>query len=238
MPIADLKPDDAPLHGYRGVSTPPPVLQRPQSFTVAISREAGARGSSIAIAVGELLGWQVFSHDMLDYLAHDESARAEFLKDTPLPAQQWAELEWSRLLRRRELIPASDTAAIARVIFTLAARGEVVLVGRGAGFLLPPQTTVHVRIVAPIEQRIAYLSQSLRLTELEAAVEAQNRDRRRDLFISSLTDLAIIDPTCYDLCVNSTRQGLQTTAELIAHVVRSKQIPDPSGSDIDLDTVS
>ena len=79
MPGADLKPDDAPLHGYRGVGTPPPVLQRPQSFTVAISREAGARGSSIAIAVGELLGWQVFSHDMLDYLAHDESARDEFL---------------------------------------------------------------------------------------------------------------------------------------------------------------
>ena len=238
MPSVDPKPDDAPLHGYRGVGTPPPVLQRPQSFTIAISREAGARGSSIAHAVGELLGWQVFSHDMLDYLTHDESAQAEFLKELSPPAQQWAELEWSRLLRRRELIPDSDTAAIARVIFTLAAKGEVVLVGRGAGFLLPPETTVHVRIVAPIEQRIAYLSQSLRLTELEAAVEAQNRDRRRDLFIGSLTDQAIIDPTCYDLCVNSARQGLQTTAELIAHVVRNKQLPAPSSSDFDLEALA
>ena len=48
-PITDAGP---PLHGYRGTPTPPPMVSRPLGVTVAISREAGSRGGSIAAAVG------------------------------------------------------------------------------------------------------------------------------------------------------------------------------------------
>ena len=40
-----------------------------------------------------------------------------------------------------------------RVILALGAQGEVLLVGRGAGCLLPREATLHVRIVAPLEDR-------------------------------------------------------------------------------------
>ena len=62
---------------------------------------------------------------------------------------------------------------VARLVLSLAAEGGVVLIGRGAGFLLPPESTLHVRVVAPLSDRIAYMSQWLRLTREQAAEQVR-----------------------------------------------------------------
>jgi len=217
---------EPPHHGYRGAATPPPTQQRPQGLTVAISREAGSRGGTLASTVGQALGWPVYTQEMLDFLAHDETARNELLVDLPDAAQVWAAQQFLELTRKRGLSTSSDAAAVARLIFVLAARGETVLVGRGAGFLLPADTTVHVRIIAPPDERVAYLSQWLRLTREEAVAEVNSRDRRRADFLSKLSDRNPIDPAGYDLVLNSARLGLEGCVDAIAVVVRAKQLPD------------
>ena len=65
-----------PVHGYRGETPTPRRLTHPRGLSVAISREAGSHGSSIAKKVGELLGWQVFDQDSLDYLLQNDTARS------------------------------------------------------------------------------------------------------------------------------------------------------------------
>ena len=218
-------PDPAPLHGYRGLDTPAPRLERPQAVTVAISREAGSRGVSVGKAVAARLGWPAYPQDALDSLAHDAEARDELLRDLPTEAAQWAELETAKLLFRRKLPPDDPAAAVARLIFALAARGECVLVGRGAGFLLPRATTVHVRVVAPFDDRAAYLGQLLRLTADEGAKEVLQRDTRRGEFVARLTDRTIHDPTSYDAMLNTARLPDAVIADLVAYLVRVKQRP-------------
>jgi len=219
---------ESPQHGYRGAATPPPTLQKPRGLTVAISREAGSRGGTLAATLGRALGWPVYTQEMLDFLAHDEAARNELLADLPDAAQVWAAAQFLELVRMRGLSTTSDTAAVARLIYVLGARGDTVLVGRGAGFLLPIATTIHVRIIAPPNDRVAYLSQWLRLTSEEAEAEVKSRDRRRAEFLSTLSDLNAGDPAGYDLVVNSARLGLEACVDLIAVAVRSKQLPDES----------
>ena len=87
-----------PLHGYRGEPTPTP-LERPRGLTVAISREAGARGGSIAKRVGRLLGWDVFDQEMLGFLAQDENARRDLLAEVPPDAIAWANHRLTKLAR-------------------------------------------------------------------------------------------------------------------------------------------
>ena len=212
-----------PLHGYRGMPTPLPMVSRPLGVTVAISREAGSRGGSIAAAVGRRLGWQVYTQEMLDFLVEDDAARAEVLAEVPQGARLWAELEFGRLAALWKVPTGSGTEAIARLVLALAARGSTVLVGRGSGFVLPRTTTVHARIVAPMTQRVAYMSQWLRLTEDEAAAEVKARDRRRAEFLAALTERDVTDPAAYDLVLNSALLGIETSAELIATVARIKQ---------------
>ena len=221
----DPPADAAPLHGYRGTDTPAPVLERPQAVTVAVSREAGARGVSVATAVAARLGWPVYPQDALDSLAHDADARAELLRDMPTAAVQWADLETAKLLVGRKLAPDHPAAAVARLIFALAAKGECVLVGRGAGFLLPRATTVHVRVVAPFDDRAGYLAQLLRLTADEGAKEVIQRDRRRAEVIAELSDRAVHDPASYDAMLNSARLPDALIAEVVAGLVRAKQRP-------------
>src|SRR5438477_7406574 len=199
-----------PLHGYRGEPAPTAAERWPGGLTIAISREAGARGGSIAKHVGHKLGWQVVDQELLDYLMQDEQA----FQDLPEPARAWADDRLDRLLRARALANDPEVIPLVRAMLRLGAQGEVVLVGRGGGYLLPPATTLHVRIVAPEADRIAYMAQWQRLTTEEATEEVRRRDERRADFLAKYLGCRAEDPYPYDLLVNSHRLGEEQCAEL------------------------
>ena len=213
-------PPEPPLHGYRGDPTPPPLELRPGGPTVAVSREAGARGTSVAEAVGRRLGWAVVTQDLLDFLAHDDPADLE--RELPGPARLWAAAGWQRLVQARGLAPTASAAAVARRLFALAARGNVVVVGRGAGFVLPAASTLSVRLVAPAADRANYLADRLRLSADEAAAERDARDRGRADFLSVLSDSPLTDPAGYDLVLGVHRLGVDGAAAVVAAAARQK----------------
>ncbi len=222
----DSAPPVTPLHGYRGETRV--TARPPRGLTVVITRQAGARGGRIAKRVGQILGWQLFDQEMLGYLVQSESAKAELLADVPPEALAWANLEYARQLDLRHL-NAGDQTELLRLAFVLAAKGEVVLVGRGVGELLPEATTINARVIAPLAQRIAYFSQWLRLTPDEAEIEVAARDRVRSALQISLVGSDPDELCQYDLLVNSGRLGETECAELIAQAVRVKQLlPDAS----------
>ena len=212
-----------PLHGFRGEPTPPPRAAGPRGLTVAISREAGARGSTIARKVGELLGWQVFDQDMIDYLLVDETGRGQLLADVPDSGRAWAEAYHGRLRRDRRVSDDPETTVLVRLLLLVAARGDAVIVGRAAGFVLPAESTLHVRVIAPFEARVGYLAQGLRLPREEAAAEVRDRDARRAKFLSRTVLRDAAELTAFDVVVNSTRLGVEGAAQLIGWGLRTKQ---------------
>jgi cytidylate kinase len=212
-----------PLHGFRG-NADSSSAPRARGLAVAISREAGSRGTTIARKVAEILDWQVFDRDTLDYLAQNEAARSQLMADIPEDARAWAEAQLARLTRARGLSAEGEALRLVRLVLAVAARGSAVIVGRGAGFLLPPETTVHVRIVAPLEARVAYLAQELRLTRPEALEEVRARDERRATFLDRTLARDPADLTAYDVVVNSDRLGAEGAAQFIGWAVRTKQM--------------
>jgi cytidylate kinase len=220
--------EPAPLHGYRGEGKPA-ADRWPAGLTIALSRESGARGGSIAKRVGHKLGWHVVDQELLEFLTQDELA----FQELPAAAREWADERLDQLLRSRIVSTEPGIVALARSVLLLGAQGEVVLVGRGAGYLLPPPTTLHVRVVAPEEDRIAYMSQWLRLTAEEAAAEVKRRDALRADFLSTTIRLPPNDPYPYDFIVNSSRLGEEASAELIAQAARGKLLGlEPVGAEV------
>lgn len=219
-----LSEGQSPLHGYqgnRGSQTPAPVM--PKGLTIAISREAGSRGSSIARRVGRLLGWQVYTQELLEYIAQEGVFRQRVADSMSGPAAQWAEERLHVLLREQKLTQHPAILDLAQVVLALGAEGDVVLVGRGAGSILPPASTLHVRIVAPLADRVAYMSQWLRLTTAEAAEEVRVRDQRRADFLSTHFHRQPSDIYQYDLLLNSSLLGEERCADLIVHAARTKK---------------
>jgi cytidylate kinase len=211
----------APLHGFRGDARAP--APAPRGLTVAVSREAGARGTTVARKLAEILDWQLFTSDTLDYLAHDDTARAQLLADVPADGRAWADAHLNYLLRERGLTADPATLPVVRTVLAVAARGQAVIVGRGAGFVLPAATTLHVRVIAPPDARVAYMAQHLRLTSREAAEEVRARDARRALFLGAALATDAADLTAYDLVVNSDRLGAETAAQFLGWAARTKQ---------------
>ncbi len=141
----------------------------PASMTIALSREAGARGGTIARRVGRKLGWQVYDQELLEYMAQEAIVSQGVLDAPSATPADWTETRLQQLIREGIVSEHPTIVNLARVILALGAQGQAVLIGRGAGCLLPRETTLNVRIVAPLRERIAYMGQWLRLSEEEAA---------------------------------------------------------------------
>ncbi len=204
----------SPRHGFRGERRPMATI--PGGLTIALSREAGARGGSLGRRVARRLGCEVYGQELLEYIARDPASRYP-------AAAAWVEDRLQQLLRGQELSQNPAILNLARVILALGTTGRVVLIGRGAGYVLPRETTLHVRVVAPIADRIAYLAQWLRLTIDEAAEQVRLRDSGRQEFLSTHFHQRSAEPHQFDMVLNSTSLGEELCANLILQAAKAKQ---------------
>jgi cytidylate kinase len=214
---------ETPRHGYQGDRAPAPAAPEiPAGLSVAISREAGARGGSIGRRVARKLGWGVYDQELLEYMAQEIAVRPNVVESPSALASQWVEDRLQQLLREQNLSQHPLIQNLARVILALGAQGNVVLIGRGAGCILPRQSTLHVRLTSPLEDRIAYMGQWLRLSHQEAAERVRLRDERRATFLSTHFHRQPGDIQQYDLVLNSSTLGEDVCADLIARAARAR----------------
>jgi cytidylate kinase len=214
---------ESPRHGFQGNRAPaPPPPAIPVSLTIAVSRETGSRGGTIARRAGKKLGWQVYDQELLEYAAQEGPFRQDIAETLSKPAADWAEERLQALIREQNLSRHAAILDLARVVLALGSQGEAVVVGRGAGCILPPASTLHVRIIAPLEDRIAYMSQYLRSSEQETANEVELRDRLRFEFITTHFHRQPTEVYQYDLILNSSLLGEEICADLITQAARAK----------------
>lgn len=214
---------ESPRHGYQGDrALPPEPLRIPASLTIALSREAGARGRAIAQRVGEELGWMIYTQELLEYSVQDELARQQILGNLSPDIAAWVEEQMKHCPALAKHTRHPLAADLVRLVLALGAVGEVIIIGRGAGYILPRQTTLHVRLVAPLEDRIAYMSQWMRLTREEATRQVELRDERREEFIQSHFGTSPKDVHQYDLVLNTSFMGEEMSAALIREAAKTK----------------
>ena len=215
---------ESPRHGFQGDRMPVrPGSVFPRAVTLALSRETGSRGSSIARRAGRKLGWQVYDQELLQYVANEGPLRQELVEQLSPQAVQWVEERLDYLLREQALSQHPSLVQLARSILALGAQGKVVLIGRGAGTLLPAASTLHVRVVAPLADRIGYQAQRSRLTAEEAVEQVRVRDKQRAEFLATHFHRQATDIYQYDLVLNSSLLGEDVCAELIAQAALAKQ---------------
>jgi cytidylate kinase len=220
LPVLD--PGVSPLHGYRGDMAHEESPGGPAGLTIAISREAGSRGGTIAKRAGEKLGWEVYSQEMLDYGVQNAAFRQDLLDCLTPAAKEWIDAHLQRLMDERDLTNHPNMRELTQLVLMLAAQGNVILLGRGAGFLLPSRSTLHIRFVAPLTDRVAYMSQWLRLTEEEAAEQVRKRDHRRTDFLATHFHRKPNDVHLYDMVLNTSLLGEHRCADVLVAAAKAK----------------
>jgi len=202
-------------------------LQVLPAFTVALSREAGTQGTAVAQEVGRLLGWQMYDHELLEQIAHNMGLRTHLLESVDERKQSWlretaeaflsAPLEstWGPLVTESGYVHH-----LVKTVLALGVHGECVIVGRGAPFILPMETTLRVRLVAPLRERVAVLGRRLGLSEREAARKVRTLDRERNDFVHDHFFRNPNEPWNYDLMLNTSRLSVTQCAELIVDTLQ------------------
>jgi cytidylate kinase len=109
------------------------------------------------------------------------------------------------------------------VIRDVAARGDAVIVGRGAQVILKDvQPAVHVFVYAPMEARIRRVAERDGIPENEAKNRIKESDRNRSGYLKTYYNADWQDPGLYDLVLNTGRLSLEQAVEQVFAVVNLK----------------
>src|SRR5271165_1983901 len=187
---------------------------------ICISRETGAGGGAIARQVGQRLGWKVYDRELLEAIAHRMGLPVDevrcFDELAPSVVQDW-------LLPLREEHYAPQEAYLdhlAKLIEAIGRAGESILVGRGAGFMLPRETTLSIRVIAPLKVRAQRLAERMGVSLRTARRAARELDRRRAQFDRTMHRANPNDAHNFDLVLNTDGLGLEIAAEIVISAVR------------------
>ena len=203
---------------------------------VTISRQFGSGGSSVAAIVAAQLHAEVVDKKLIevvarrlglstsDVAAEDERARPilerlvrSFSSLEPSLGTGWTPPYPDPLFDPRKAI----LGLTEEVINEVADGGNVVIVGRGAGFCLRQRPNVfRVFLRAPEAVRVKVLMERLGLGENEARRKMHETDANRAAYIHQLYKKDWCDPDEYDLIVNTGRLGYEATAEVILRGLR------------------
>lgn len=168
---------------------------------VTVSLQLGSGGVELAAAVAARLGWQVFNKELLQAIASRMHVRERILSRLDGHATGALQDYLDHLFVPDYPGRPAYLREMLAVLWTVARKGQAVMVGRGANWLLDPGDGLRVRVIAPAEMRVAWLVRTG-----TPAAEAQRRIREDDAdraaFIRQAFKKDIDEPLGYDLVVN------------------------------------
>jgi cytidylate kinase len=201
------------------------VRQKP---ALTISRQAGAGALTVAKLVADQLDiecpgdppcpWAVFDRNLVEEIVRDNKLSqrvADYMvEDAKFPLSDAFEAmlglhpsSW------RMMEQAADT------IRKLALKGNVILVGRGSAAITAKLPHVlHVRLVAPFEQRVRHFELYYHIDEKEAPRLVRERDEARRRYVRQF-GADIDDPVNYTLVINTGEVSFEEAARIITNTI-------------------
>ncbi len=109
--------------------------------------------------------------------------------------------------------------SLVEVISALIEQGSVILLGRGAHFLLPEKMGLRVRLIAPLERRIQNISKYYNIDSDAALERIQTSDRQRAEFARTYFNKELDNPSDYDLVLNMGNLSTHTATNMIENAL-------------------
>ena len=175
---------------------------------ITFSREMGSRGDDVARAVAERLGLRLVGRELINRAAKEAGA----------PEVALAEIDELGLLGVKPSAAALRLyqEKVTVVIHELAAEGNVLLVGRGGQIILAARPEVlHVRIIAPLELRLALLQAGCHVSAEVAAARIAASDAARVGFMKRHFGVRGDEPHLYGLVINMAHMDVPAAVDLV-----------------------
>ena len=196
---------------------------------ITIGREYGSAGRQIGYKVAEDLGIKLYDREMLERAAkesgiceelfetHDEKPTNSFLYSLVMdsysfgyPSSSYTDMP----INHKIFLAQFDT------IRKIADEGPCILVGRCADYALEEYSNVlSVFIHADMDARIRRIARDTDSTDAKAKDLIIKQDKKRASYYNYYTNKRWGDAESYDLCLNSSKLGIDGTVEAIKDVL-------------------
>jgi hypothetical protein len=190
---------------------------------ITISRLVGAYGDIIAAIVARRMGLDLIGREELHEMAL--SCDSEYRDACAVYEKEHGPGFFERLFFDRP----SYYSLFEALTYDLAARGAVVMVGRGSQIVLRDVPGVFTaRIVAPLSIRISRIMGRYNFNQEEAENFIQKYDHERDNLMRSIFHKNINDWSLYDIIINTAHFTAAAASEIVIDAVDEIQrVPDP-----------
>ncbi|MBS4021738.1 MAG: cytidylate kinase family protein [Dethiobacter sp.] len=177
---------------------------------ITISRQFGAGGEMVARILAQELGYLLVNREIV----------AEGLAGLGLPPQLTRFDKKVKNSEEQEKKRRFYLTALHDYIMDLAKGQPIVLLGRGGQFLFYNQPgAFHIRVQAPLQQRIQWVQEIFHLDPKGASRLVQERDRSKKRYVREVFNRSWIDIEYFDLVLNTGSLTVQGAAQIALQAV-------------------
>ncbi len=112
---------------------------------------------------------------------------------------------------------------LTKVIGSIGEQGGAVVIGRGANLILPPDETLRVRFIAPMETKIRNMVQEFGIEEEDAKQRIVLKEAERKESVRKYFKVNIEDPINYDLVINTEYLGMENIIGVLRSSLKFKK---------------
>lgn len=193
---------------------------------ITVGREFGSGGRELGRRLAEELGIQYYDKEILSEIAKNTSLSENYIDTVverrvhglfPITIGQSFAYSTDYHVRQMQEIYAAQT----EIIHELAAKGDCVIIGRCADYILRESKPVRLFVYADIDSRIKRCMErrpdsEKNISEQEMKKKIQVIDKDRARYYSDFTGQKWGDKQFYDLCINTTDVDIKKVAPYIA----------------------
>lgn len=190
---------------------------------IAISRDPGSGGQLIAQKLSKKLGWRFFDKALMLELSQELDIPASDLEHIDEHDRSWTSDLLHSIFNPSYVSDVRYITHLKKILIHAAKKGDMVILGRGANLILPPEKCLRVRITASPQTRInnTYKFENKK-TKADAAAWVNHVETHRNRFIRQYFGVNPHNPWNYDLVISTDHLSLDQVTNLILHAYKTK----------------
>ena len=186
---------------------------------INIGRSFGSGGGFVGQAIGKKLGIPVYDNELISKVAEESGySKSLFSGEEKRSLFSVSSFFASGRLSYLDSGYVNDNVMFkiqSEVIRSIAQKGDAVIIGRCADYILRDLKCLDVFVCAPLEYRIKRLVENEGMDADEAENLIRRKDRTRETYYNYYTFGSWGQASNYDLCVDSSILGIAGTADYI-----------------------
>lgn len=189
---------------------------------VAISRLPGAGGAEVGRRAAEALDYGFFGREVVDEIGRERGLDDWLIAGLDERMRTAIDRFVGDCFSQRRFRESDYLRHVTRAVATLGRRGNAVIVGRGAAFILSPEEALRVLLVAPRPARLERYAAVRGLPADRAEEVLARAEEQRSEFAQKQFGVRQDDPLLYDLVLNTASLGFEHAAEMIVETLRRR----------------